>query len=63
MAVSFTNYSWWTWPSKEKDKASNKGISNLTLNSASEFSVRELENVKFCSVNGRMSSSRKVKRK
>ncbi|KAL9691051.1 hypothetical protein QQ045_011468 [Rhodiola kirilowii] len=66
MAVSFTNFSWWAWSSKEKEKASNGGTSNSLLNSVSEFSLaaRESEIMKSHSMNGaRMASSRKVKRK
>ncbi|XP_010254547.1 PREDICTED: uncharacterized protein LOC104595498 [Nelumbo nucifera] len=62
MAVAFTRFSWWLWGGKDHEPTVSSGSS---LNSSSDFGMRESETVKFPSVKGgKMSStSRRIKRK
>ena len=63
MSVSLSRFSWWLWGGREKEPVSN----GAALNSSMDWGlgVREVDNVKFSSVNKAKitSSSRKVKRK
>uniref|UniRef100_A0A7N0TMG2 Uncharacterized protein n=1 Tax=Kalanchoe fedtschenkoi TaxID=63787 RepID=A0A7N0TMG2_KALFE len=58
MAVSFTNFPWWLWNGKEKDKVSSKSGGSSSSVSERGLAAREPETIKLTKM-----SSRKVKRK